>query len=125
MKHLNILIIDDSEIIRVRLVEKLKTLGCLINIFQADNYRNGLKQFISFLPELIIMDIQLPDGDGIELLDIIKTRAPNTHVIIMTNYPLLIFKKLCTDSGAEYFFDKSNDFEKLLFSIKQICSDRS
>lgn len=125
MKLLKILIIDDSKIIRDRIAEKLQPLGDVIKILQADNYRHALKLIISSPPEIIILDIQLKDGDGMDLLNIIKSRAPNTHVIILTNYPFPAFKEYCTKYGAEYFFDKSNDFEKLQVAVNHICASVS
>ncbi|MCL5027922.1 MAG: response regulator [Bacteroidetes bacterium] len=125
MKPLNILIVDDSEIIRDRIAEKLRQFGDAIKILQADNYSLALKLFISSPPEIIILDIQLPDGDGMDLLNIIKTIAPSTHVIILTNYPFAVFKEHCAKCGAEFFFDKSNDFEKLQYAVNQICTSDS
>lgn len=119
-KSLNILVVDDSEIIRDRIVEVINRLSENIKIIHADNFREALKQFISLPPEIIILDIQLKDGDGMDLLNIIKSRNPNTHVIILTNYPFPIFKKYCTKYGAEYFLDKSNDFEKLQDVVSKI-----
>ncbi len=119
-KSLSILVIDDSEIIRERIIEIICRIKKNITIFHADNFREGLKQFISSPPEIIILDIQLKDGDGMDLLNIIKSRSPNTHVIILTNYPFPVFKDYCIKYGAEYFLDKSNDFEKLQEVISKI-----
>ena len=124
-KPLNILIVDDSEIIRERIIEKLNKSVKVIKVGEADNYRNALKQFISSPPEIMILDLQLKDGDGMDLLHIVKSKSPETHVIILTNFPYPALREFCSKLGAEYFFDKSNDFEKLPFAVSQIFACNS
>jgi DNA-binding NarL/FixJ family response regulator len=63
---------------------------------------------------VVILDIQMPDASGIAVLAHIKKESPRTIVIMLTNFPLPPFRKCCPKAGADYFFDKSTEFEKVI-----------
>ncbi len=91
-----------------------------IIINQAFNCLEALELFSSFEPEIVILDIALPDGSGIDLLRKFKEYNPSVTVIIFTNYSTSEFKKSCMDLCARNFIDKSDLFSLIntLISIK-------
>jgi len=72
------------------------------------------------IPDVVILDIRLPDGNGINLLEMIKKDNICTKVIIFTNYPYFQYRKRCLDAGAEFFFYKAAEFENLVEALKQL-----
>jgi DNA-binding NarL/FixJ family response regulator len=82
--------------------------------WQAQNAAEAIAAFQQIRPEVAILDIQMPDESGIEVLARIKKESPQTTVIMLTNYPLPPFRKRCQEAGADYFFDKSTEFEKVV-----------
>jgi len=60
-------------------------------------------------------DTRSPDTRwrGINVLRKIKKQSPETVVVILTNYPYAAYRKHCTELGADFFFDKSTEFEKI------------
>jgi DNA-binding response OmpR family regulator len=109
-----IFIVDDSSIIRERIMEKLGMLTMNSTVFEAKDYQSANQMIDKEQPDIAILDIQLPDGSGIDLLSKIKSTYKNTVVIMLTNYPYSIIRKRCDELGADYFFDKSTEFEKVL-----------
>jgi len=109
-----IFIVDDSSIIRERILEKLGMLPMTSTVFQAKDYQSANQIIDKEQPDIAILDIQLPDGSGIDLLSKIKNMRKETVVIMLTNYPYSIIRKRCDELGADYFFDKSTEFEKVL-----------
>jgi DNA-binding response OmpR family regulator len=109
-----IFIVDDSSIIRERILEKLGMLPTTSTVFQAKDYQSANQIIDKEQPDIAILDIQLPDGSGIDLLSKIKNMRKETVVIMLTNYPYSIIRKRCAELGADYFFDKSTEFEKVL-----------
>lgn len=83
-------------------------------VFQAKDYQSANQIIDKEQPDIAILDIQLPDGSGIDLLSKIKNMRKETVVIMLTNYPYSIIRKRCDELGADYFFDKSTEFEKVL-----------
>ncbi len=80
----NVLIIDDDTIIRNELEKELKRN--FYNTFLSSEGKAGLKIFESENIEIVILDVKLPDINGIDVLQIIKSKKPDCEVIIMTGY---------------------------------------
>jgi DNA-binding NarL/FixJ family response regulator len=108
-----ILIIDDSEMIRKRLFCSLSEMADVSVAGQASNTRDGYDLFYSLNPDIIILDIQMPGGSGIKLLEKIKQESPETVVIMLTNYPYQAYRQHCEKLGADFFLDKYSEFEKI------------
>src|SRR5574340_1241058 len=64
-------------------------------------------------PEVLILDLHMPGGNGMEVLKDVKARFPAIKVIVLTNYPSPQHRKHCLELGADYFLDKSGEFGKL------------
>ncbi len=105
---MKLLIVDDSELLQARLKKSITDANDKILISQAFNCSEASELFLSFAPDMLILDIALPDGSGIDLLKAFKKEKPNAIEIILTNFPTDEFKKRCIELGADFFFDKSN-----------------
>jgi len=105
---MKLLIVDDSELLQARLKKAIVDANESICISQAFNCLEASELFLSFAPDMLILDIALPDGSGIDLLTKFKKEKPTAIEIILTNYPTAEFNKRCKQLGADYFFDKSN-----------------
>lgn len=95
-------------------MQKLSQLEGIQMAWQARNASEAIAAFQQLRPEVAILDIQMPDESGIDVLAHIKKASPQTTVIMLTNYPLPPFRKRCLEAGADYFFDKSTEFEKVI-----------
>lgn len=62
---------------------------------------------------------------GIDLLEEIKKKNPNTIVIMLTNYPYLQYKKKCAALGADFFLDKPTEFAKLIKILRDIVKSKN
>jgi len=106
-----ILIVDDSVILSDRMIQLIREEGLIHTIVHAGTYELALKQLRLQQPDLILLDISLPDGNGIDLLRVIRNFYPDTKSIIVTNHAYEYYKDLCISLGAYSFLDKSKDFE--------------
>jgi DNA-binding NarL/FixJ family response regulator len=120
MENKNICIVDDSKLIRDRLVAKLENLSSIGTISQATDMTSAYITFQAEAPDIVILDIQLPDGSGIDVLSKIKKENSRVIVIMLTNYPYTVIRKRCMELGADYFFDKSTEFEKVFEILSTI-----
>lgn len=114
---MKIMIVDDSILLQIRLTGALRKVDENMSIKRAGSCSEAVHLFTDFEPDTVILDIALPDGSGINLLQRFKKEIPTVHVIILTNYPTDEFKKNCMELGADYFFYKSN-MKGLLNTIK-------
>ncbi len=122
-KKINIAIVDDSEVIRERIATKLATIDGLEVVWQAEDLPGSYESFDKQKPDAVILDIQLPSGNGIEFLEHIKKTHKEIVTIMLTNYPINQFRKKCIDSGADFFFDKSTEFEKVFCVLKSMVNE--
>ena len=105
---MKVMIVDDSKLLQTRLINALRKVNENMSISLASSCKEAADMFSLVSPDTVILDIALPDGSGINLLQRFKKEIPTVHVIMLTNYPTDEFKKNCLELGADYFFDKSN-----------------
>jgi DNA-binding NarL/FixJ family response regulator len=118
VKSVQVAIADDSALIRERLIQKLVEIEGIQMAWQAQNASEAISAFQLLQPEVAILDIQMRDQSGIEVLAHIKKASPQITVIMLTNCPLPPLRKRCLEAGADYFFDKSTEFEKVIEVLK-------
>jgi DNA-binding NarL/FixJ family response regulator len=113
-------IADDSKVLCKLLTEKLQEFENLEITGIAHNVSNAIKHIDTNKPDAAILDIQMPGGNGIEILEHIKKKHNATKVIIFTNYPYPQYRKKCEQVGADFFFDKHNEFKELFEVVAQL-----
>ena len=113
-KSKRILAVDDSEVICNRLCSMLSEIDNVDVVGQARNSSDGYELYGTLKPDIIILDIRLPDENGISLLKKIKAEDSEITIVMFTNYPYLAYKKRCMELGADHFFDKSTELQKLV-----------
>ncbi|HMH32860.1 MAG TPA: response regulator [Puia sp.] len=107
-----VLIVDDSAIIIERLVQMLENLEKIQQVIIADSYAMAVSRISETKPDLAILDINLPDKSGIELLRYIKNNMAEIKVIMLTNQADEYYRNLCKRLGSAYFIDKSGEIDK-------------
>jgi DNA-binding NarL/FixJ family response regulator len=122
-KIVKVFIVDDSAFIRERLRIMLLELKDIEVIGQANNPQEAIKAIPKLKPDVVILDIRMPGGNGIDVLKNIKKDRDSPLVIMFTNYPYPQYRKKCKDAGADFFFDKSTEFEKVTDVLKKLIKN--
>ena len=122
---MRVLIADDAEILRTRLTETLSEIRSVEIVGYAESADEVLAAVESLCPDIVILDIRLPGGNGIYALERMKKREECSTVIMFTNFPYLQYRKRCVELGADYFFYKSNEFERLVELVKSLAEQRT
>src|SRR5919197_1264001 len=112
-----VLIIDDERSVLVTLEALLKRHG--YHVDTASTASQGLKLLKSKPATLVLLDLQLPDADGLETLDLIKTEVPETQVIILTAHDSLHNAIESIKRGAFHFISKPYASEELLSLVEK------
>ncbi|MFB3895168.1 MAG: response regulator transcription factor [bacterium] len=110
---MKIFIADDSAVIRERLISLLSECPGIEIIGQAQDAAETMKLLETLNPDVVILDIRMPGESGIEVLRNIKQCKQAPKVIMLTNYPYPQYRDKCLELGADYFFDKSTEFNKI------------
>ncbi len=116
---MKVLIADDSQIVRERLTTLLLEIEGLEVIGQAKDGLEARDAILEQNPDFVILDLRMPRRDGLDVLRDIKKNHPDIRVIILTNYPYPQYRRRCIEEGADFFFDKSSEFEKVIEVLKQ------
>ena len=112
-----VLIIDDERPVLITLEALLTRHG--YHVDTAPTASQGLKLIRSKSPTLILLDLQLPDADGLETLDRIKTEVPQIQVIILTAHDSLHNAIESIKRGAYHFISKPYAAEELLSLVEK------
>jgi DNA-binding NtrC family response regulator len=113
----NIVIIDDEPITVQRLTYALKKDGYLVEGFVSA--KDALNAIAASRPHIIITDVRLQDADGVELMQRIKTIAPEAAIIVITGYASLEQAVEATKKGAFHYLAKPLQLEQLRSVIKE------
>ena len=111
---MKVFIADDSIEIRKRIIAMLSDVERIDMIGQAENVQDAISSIHELNPDVVILDIRMPGGSGIDVLKTIEKRNRIPVVIMLTNYPRSQYRTKCLDAGADFFFDKSREFEKVI-----------
>ncbi len=86
-RPLRLLVVDDHEIVRQGLVALLDRREGFEVVAQAGTVAEAIAESAKFEPDIVVMDVRLPDGTGIEACREIRAARPETRVIMLTSYP--------------------------------------
>lgn len=106
-------VVDDSDFVRERVIEMLSELEEVEIVGETGDPREALAAIRQMVPDAVILDIRLPGRSGVEVLRDLKKEEPSPVVIILTNYPYPQYRKQCNEAGADYFLNKSTEFNKI------------
>ena len=115
-----IFLVEDSAIIRERLLRLLEGLDGVEVVGDADTATAAIAGIAAAVPDVVVLDIKLRNSSGIDVLRHIKSRLPGIKVIMLTNYASGEYRRRCFEAGAEYFLDKTNEFQKLEGILDQL-----
>lgn len=115
-----VFIVDDSPVVRERLITMISELPNVEIVGQADIAFEAIDSIRQLRPAVVVLDISMPGGSGMYVLETIKKDRPGPTVIMLTNFAHDPYRQKCLQLGADYFFDKSTEFERVTEVLRQI-----
>ena len=110
---LAVFLVEDSRAIRARLAETIRGIEGTKIVGEAGTVDEAIAGIRSTRPGAVILDLQLEDGSGLEVLRAVRPAAPALRVAVLTNYATDQHRRACMSAGAEYFLDKSSEFPRI------------
>jgi DNA-binding NarL/FixJ family response regulator len=118
-KKLSILIVDDNSYYTKRMTDILKELDNISTVNTAGNFDEAFTMLDTKDHDMVLLDIKLPGGSGMDLLKKIKQSDKDCEVIMVSNCTDEFYKKQCKKLGASYFIDKTKDFEMVPVLLRE------
>jgi len=116
-KHIRILVVDDDETIRTTMKAILEDEGYLVDL--AATGKEAVKKTQEKAYNVALLDIRLPDMEGVELLELMKESVPRTRKIMVTGYPSMKNAISALNKNADAYLLKPVDLEKLLNTVRE------
>jgi DNA-binding NarL/FixJ family response regulator len=121
-RRLRVVIADDSVVIRERMRAMLAEVAPVEVVGEARDAHETISALEEHRADVLILDLFMPGGGGIRVLERLRGMADRPVVIIHTNFPEPEYMKACRRLGAEHFLDKSDDpatLTSLLYTLAE------
>ncbi|UQY45399.1 response regulator transcription factor [Erwinia sp. PK3-005] len=122
MAHL--LLIDDHPLVQVALEAALATAPIGLTLTAVDNENAAFQALQQRLPQLVILDISLPDSNGLEMLKLLKRRFPALPVLIYSAQTERLYMQMAQTAGAAGYIVKSQSMPQLLSAILAVLGGK-
>jgi DNA-binding NarL/FixJ family response regulator len=118
--QIRILTVDDHPLLRAGIAGLLADEPDMVLVAEAENGRDAIEQFARHRPDITLMDLQMPDMDGFEALQAIRSRNPDARIVILTTYPGDAQVVRALKAGACGYLLKSALRKELLTTIRAV-----
>lgn len=122
---LRVFIADDSVLVRERLQARLAEMDGVELVGQSGNAPEAIEAIRRLRPDVAILDIRMPGGNGIDVLKAVKQSDALLVVIMLTAFAYPQYRTKCLAAGADYFFDKAIEFDDALRVLEQLLRARA
>lgn len=116
-KRVNIIIVDDDENIQKTMKAILEDEGYIVDL--AGTGKEAIQKTNVKFYNLALLDIRLPDMEGVELLKLMKKNIPRTRKIMVTGYPSVQNAMAAVNKNADAYLVKPVDVERLLDTVEE------
>ncbi len=117
---MKVVLVEDSALLRERLVQTIASIDGISLVGYAETAPDAIELIKERQPDAIVLDIRLRQGTGLQVLQAVKTTGQLPWVIVLTNFAFPQYRKKYLDSGADYFLDKSNEFDQISVVLKEL-----
>jgi two-component system response regulator DevR len=122
---IRVLIVDDHPVVRIGLTTLLTTLPGARVVGEAARVSEAIAQARRLTPDVVLMDVRLPDGDGIEALRVIRAEQPSVAVLMFTAYADEDLVVAAIAAGAAGYLLKQSEPERLFEAIRTVATGGS
>lgn len=116
-----VLIADDSTPVRERMAALLWEIPRVEVIAETADVPGTMDGLMSLLPDIVLLDISMPGGNGFEVLERIRREGMATQVVVVTTHEEPEFECRAMESGAAAFFNKTRDFMAVAEFVRQFA----
>ena len=126
VRPLRVFLVEDSEVIRERLTESISSLPNVDVVGHADTEAHAITAVGHTPCDVLVLDLQLRTGHGFNVLKAVRSRPYGSQliVIVLTNFTSSQYRNRCMEMGADYFFDKSREYDRVCDVLEDMALHR-
>jgi len=118
------LLVEDDTEFRQCVKKILSSRYPSIQLIEARDGKEAMSKVDLLPPDIIFMDIQLPDKNGLELTRMIKASHPNAIIVILSSYDLTEYREAAYRNGANYYISKDSPMGELYSLVERIMGNQ-
>jgi DNA-binding NarL/FixJ family response regulator len=116
---MQVFLVEDSTLVQQRLLAMLQEIPNVTVVGTAAAAGDALREILATRPDLVVLDVQLEEGSGFDVLRALHARAPELDVVVLSNHSSYPYRQIAERFGARGFFDKTREFERVREVIMQ------
>jgi two-component system response regulator NreC len=124
MKKIRVLIVDDHFLVRTGIISLLRDVPDIEIVGEAENGKIAVEQCKKIVPEVVLMDISMPDMSGIEATKSIKAENPSINILILTMHESEEYFYNTLKQGASGILNKDVGKDELINAIKSVSTGK-
>jgi two-component system response regulator NreC len=120
MEKIRVFIVDDHFLVRTGIISLLRDVSEIEIVGEAENGKSAIEQCKKIIPEVVLMDISMPDISGIEATKYIKAENPSINILVLTMYESEEYFYNSLKQGASGILNKNVSKDELITAIKSV-----
>jgi len=117
---MKVLIADDSALISIRIMDLIESIPGATTVARTTSVSDSIAAIMEFHPNVVILDMNLKDGSGMQVLEYIRRTGNQAKVIVLSEYSYSQYRKHSEQMGADYYLDKATEFGRLEEVLNEI-----
>lgn len=122
---LRVFVVEESTLVRERLARHIGPDGGACIVGEAEDVETALQGIADTDAEAVVLDLRLIDSTGMDLLHALRDRTDPIVTIVLTNYASAVFREASVVAGADYFFDKTTEFDLAMETIARLAREKA
>lgn len=120
---MHVFIADDSKSVRTSLKDALTDIADIIVSGETGDITEVMHLIKRSEPDFVILDLRMQGGTSFGMIRKIKRMLPNVTIAVFTAFPYDLYRRKCLEMGADYFFEKSMESDRLLELMQRKSKD--
>ncbi|MBU9258760.1 response regulator transcription factor [Burkholderia multivorans] len=122
---LRVFLVDHAVPVRRRIALLVGAIRGVAVVGEAEDGQRAWTQIHRSRADVVIVDLRLADGSGLGLIGMLSKAVPRIVTIVLTNHSAPAFRQACSAAGADYFFDKTVEFDAACRLIESLVHARA
>lgn len=122
---LNVFLVEDATAVRRRIAAALSAIPQVSVVGEAEDAPTALAGISSTGADVAVVDLRLADSSGLDLIATLSREQPTVIKLVLTNHSGPAFRTACETAGADFFFDKTSEFDAACRAIEVLVKSRA